>query len=237
MQPVSFEAVAALLPGRPLFLKLAGSHSHNLDVEGSDYDYLAVYQAPLREMLSVRGPRETTDHKKPDLEAHEAAKFCRLLLKGNPGMVEMLFTERHCVTSPAWLALQENRQRFLSRQVVFQYTGYARGQLQRLRNGTRLHTKGGEYNTKWAYHALRVAADALRIASGQAPVVWKEGDERDLLLAVRRGEWSQEQVEEEIARRLQAVDEAAPWPLPERGEEAWLDGWLFELRRAELLAR
>lgn len=225
-----------MLPGTPLFVKLWGSHSHNTNVEGSDYDYLAVFQAPLREVLSVHGSRDTVEHKKPDLEAHEAGKFCRLLLKGNPGMIEMLYTDRDCLLlSPAWTALREARERFLSRQVVLQYIGYARGQLQRLRNGHRLHTKGGDYNTKWAYHALRVAGDAYLIASGKPPIVWKEGAERALLLDVRYGNWSQAQVEQELTTRLTAVDDIAPWPLPDRGDEAWLNQWLFDLRTADLL--
>jgi hypothetical protein len=74
----SLNNIAAMLPGAPLFVKLWGSHSHNTNVEGSDYDYLAVYQAGLQDVLSVQGAKETVEHKKPDLEAHEAAKFCRL---------------------------------------------------------------------------------------------------------------------------------------------------------------
>ncbi len=235
MQAESLDRIAALFPGAPLFVKLAGSHSHNLNVEGSDYDYLGVYQAPLREVLSTQGARETTLHKSPDVEAHEVGKFCRLLLKGNSGMIEMLYTERGCrAFSPVWLELRANRARLVSKQVVHQYTGYARGQLQRLRSGTRLHTAGGEYNTKWAYHALRVARDAERIARGEPPTVWKDGQERELLLSIRRGDWSQEEVERELESRLRRVDNLAPWPLPDRGDEDWLNNWLYRLRVSEL---
>lgn len=232
MRP-SLDDISSMLPGVPLFVKLWGSHSHNTNVEGSDYDYLAVYQAGLKDVLSIGGTVDTFEHKKPDLEAHEVGKFCVLLLKGNPAMIEMLYTDRECnVLSEAWADLREQRQRFLSKQVVLQYLGYAKGQLQRLRNGQALHTKGGSYNTKWAYHALRVAGDAYLIASGKPPTVWKEGRERQFLLDVRYGKLSQLKVEQELAVRLQAVEHIAPWPLPDRGDEAWLNHWLYQLRIA-----
>ena len=111
-------------------------------------DYLAVYAAPTSEVLSLDKPPETVTNSKPDLEAHEVEKFCRLLIKGNPSMIEMLWTERMCWTTPEWTALRNIRAQFLSSQAVLQYVGYARGQEARFKGGGRPHTGGGKYNTK-----------------------------------------------------------------------------------------
>ena len=107
--------------------------------------------------------------------------------------------------------------------------------MRRLFAGAYLHTSGGEYNEKWAYHLIRILLDARRIAQGGEPVVWKEGDERDLLMAIRNGACGREKVES-LAKDLSAeveslIEESA---LPDTGDQAFLDHWLFDIRKAEL---
>ena len=149
--PDLFTLVRSLpIPGRLIYAKIWGSHSHNTQTERSDVDYLAVYANTPQELLSLSPPRETWDHKKPDVQAHEVRKFARLLMKGNPGVIETLFTERGEYVTNEWQELRALRQSFLSRNVVKQYLGYAEGQMKRLLSHNSLHTKGGEYNEKWA---------------------------------------------------------------------------------------
>ncbi len=218
------------LPGKVIFGKVWGSWSHNTQTPVSDLDYLVVYQAPTARLLSLHPPPETVDGQKPDFQAHEALKFCQLLLKGNPAIVEMLFTDRLCMKTAPWTELESRRERFLSRTVVRQYLGYAEGQLKRLVSHGPLHTAGGAYNEKWAYHLLRLLDDAERIARGEAPVVWKEGPERDFLMKVRTGEFPKERVERMALDRMAAVNALQPWPLLETGDEAVLERWLLDLR-------
>jgi len=120
------------IPGRLIYAKVWGSYSHNTQTPKSDVDYLAVYACTPRQLLSLSPPKETWDNKKPDVQAHEVRKFARLLLKGNPGVIEMLFTERMEFVTPEWLRLKEIRKSFLSCNVIKQYLGYAEGQMKRL---------------------------------------------------------------------------------------------------------
>lgn len=222
--------VTDLIPYRLIFSKVWGSHSHNTNIPGSDIDYLGVYVAPTKAVLSLDKPPQTIEGKSPDIESHEVEKFCRLLIKGNPSMVEMLWTEIMCVGSSEWEELRTMRHEFLSCQVIKQYLGYSRGQLHRLDAGTRLHTKGGAYNTKWAYHMIRVLGDALLIAKGGGPEVWKDGEEHALLMQIRCGEFTPEQIISMAQERTAAVEGLRPWPLPENGNQAYLNKWLLDIR-------
>jgi hypothetical protein len=93
-----------------------------------------------------------------------------------------------------------------------------------------LHTKGGAYNEKWAYHVVRLLGDAKRIAGGAEPVVWKEGGERAELMRIRSGEVTQEQVERLARGLMDAIEALKPWPLAEEGDREWLNAWLLRLR-------
>lgn len=218
------------LPGRLLFSKLWGSHSHNCALPESDRDFICIYVAKTDEMLSLNPPKETETRKKPDIEAHEVAKFCRLLLKGNPSSIETLYTERFCTQAEEWGPLRLVRKRFLSHRVILQYLGYGLGQLKRYDVGTRLHTKSGKATEKWCYHMVRVLLDARRIAQGGEPVVFKEGAERDVLMNIRTG-LTRTDLAVDIARSLiEDIDAAKPWPWPEEGDRELLNAWLLDIR-------
>ena len=220
------------IPDDILFAKVWGSWSHNTNLPSSDVDFCAVWAAETKDILSLNPPKETVDGKDPDFQSHEVAKFCRLLLKGNPAILEMLFTDRFCYSTRPWLELKAERRRFLSRRAVSQYLGYANGQLHRLTMGSYLHTTGGRYNEKWAYHLIRVLYDGGRVAAGGDPVVWKEGAERKELMEIRTGLWSQGAVEmranELFAEANKALESSQ---LPDEGDRAFLNDWLLSVRR------
>lgn len=224
--------LGSMLPGKMIFGKLWGSRSHNTHLEDSDYDYQAVYVCQTDKILSMRPPQETFDREKPDIQAHEIMKFCQLLMKGNPGIVEMLFTEKSTYETAEWQDIKKERRRFLSEACVEQYLGYAEGQLQRLTKGAYLHTSGGKPNEKWSYHLVRLLWDAQRIAAGGEPLVWKENGEQEELMKIRRGEWSLQRIEDE-ARSLIGMIEAslAVHKLPKTGDEEFLNEWLIGIRK------
>lgn len=221
------------MDGVLIFSKVWGSHSHNTHLPESDVDYLGVYQAHTHTLLGMYPPAETLEGKKPDFQVHEVGKFCTLLMKGNPGIVEMLFTERMfwAHTDFQELMRPENRKMFLTKTAVKQYLGYMQGQLRKLAHGSGLHAKGGTYTTKWAYHIVRLGEDALRIARGREPIVWKEGLELDRLMKIRHGEWNQSMVEHFVTEIVRHIEEAKPWPIPDEGNAAWLNDWLLRVRK------
>jgi hypothetical protein len=226
------ELLKSKLPQRCtlLFSKVWGSHSHGTNLPGSDVDYTGVYAADERSLLSLHPPPETLTGEKPDYQIHEAKKFADLLLKGNPAIIEMLFTDRMCWKSPRWSSLVAVRDNFLTANVVKQYLGYSLGQLNKLRHGKSVHSKGGVPGEKWCYHMVRVAWDAERISKGQPPVVWKEGAELEKLMAIRTGLWTTEQCVREAEETIARIDAAKPWPIPESPDECVLELWLLGVR-------
>lgn len=227
---------ATLIPGKMIFAKLWGSYSHNTQKPESDKDFLAVYARPPQELLSLHPGPDTLSQgegEKPDYQAHEVGKFAQLLAKGNPGVVECLFTNRFYTATEEWEELLLHKKKFLTQVAVKQYLGYAQGQLRRLLKhaGTAgLHTKGGQYNEKWAYHAIRLMGDCERIARGEEPVVWKEGEERDFLMKVRGGQYAMSSVAKHIERQIEKVDALKPWKIPEHPPFVLLNTWLLWVR-------
>jgi hypothetical protein len=213
-----------------LFSKVWGSWSHDTQLPTSDVDYTGVYVAYNKDLLGLHPPADTLTGNKPDYQIHEVKKFCDLLLKGNPGIIEMLFTERMKWSELKWAPLYEARKLFLSANVVRQYLGYSVAQLQRLRHGKSVHSTGGVPGEKWCYHMVRVAWDAERIAEGGEPKVWKDGEEKDKLMAIRTGAWSTEQAVREAEETIARIDARKPWPIPERANEKFLNNWLLSIR-------
>lgn len=224
------EHVARHVDGEVIFYKVWGSHSHNTAMPDSDVDYLAVYKATTRQMLSLSPAPDTIDHKDPDYQCHEIGKVAGLIAKGNPGIVEMLFTEKMCASKHGWHLLVERRDRLISHRTIDQYVGYMGGQLRKLLAGQSLHTSTGRYNGKWAYHLVRLGYDALRLAEGKSPVVWKTGPERDLLMQIRRGEMPCDAVIRHAEELMAAIDNKKPWPWPETVDVDVLNEWVWELR-------
>lgn len=221
------------VPGEIIFAKIWGSHSHNTELPTSDIDWLSCYIAPIESVVSLRPPVETVDGKKPDFQAHEVGKFCNLLLKGNPGVIECLFTNKMIWMDNRFEQLYNWRQQFLSKTVVNQYLGYAKGQLSKLRHGTSLHTTGGKFSEKWAYHLVRLLYDAQRIADGLHPLVWKETgtEEHTYLMNIRNGNVSQKEIDAFVELAVPEIERSRDTTgLPERGDEQFLNDWLVNLR-------
>jgi predicted nucleotidyltransferase len=224
-----------------VFSKTWGSRSHNTNKESSDWDFSGVYVGDTKRYLGMTPEQESFQNKegdeKPDFSFHEVGKFCNLLLVGNPGIVEMLFTEIMCISTPEWEELKANRKRFLSKSSVRQYLGYAEGQLKKLKHGNYLHTKGGDYNEKWAYHLIRLLMDAEKIVNGSIPVIWKEegSDEHKQLMQIRHEKLTKQDVIDDAEKRVERINaRLLDSKLPERGDQEFLEDWLVNLRLKQL---
>jgi len=78
-----------------------------------------------------------------------------------------------------------------------------------------------------AYHMIRLMFDCDRIAKGGVPKVWKEDTERDLLMSVRAGEKSVEEVVGIVKDQIAGVEALKPWPLPPEGDAELLTAWMY----------
>lgn len=216
--------------GWVLFSKVWGSHSHDTQLPSSDIDYTGVYVAYPKDLLGLHPPIDTLTGVKPDYQIHEIKKFCDLLIKGNPGIIEMLFTDKFVWFDPKWKPLYEARKKFLCENVVKQYLGYSQAQLKRFRGSQPVHSKGGVAGEKWCYHMVRVAWDAERIAQGDEPKVWKDGIEKEKLMAIRTGAMTTEEAVKEAETTIERIDSRKPWPIAESCDEKFLNDWLLWIR-------
>jgi uncharacterized protein len=156
--------------GTLTILVLAGSHAYGLETEESDIDYRGVFQEDPRIFLGIKEPRETLEHKEPDIVLHELRKFTRLALKGNPNVLETLWSDGY--TTNVGRDLINIRKSFLHKGSLQPYLGYAKSQLWRLDHNRRPKNQGTEdADPKFSCHLLRILLAGIHLAkTGEAMV-------------------------------------------------------------------
>jgi len=221
------EAVLAKrnVKGDVIFSSVAGSHSFNLAVETSDKDYFGVYEGKIDDVLSLVPPPDTFDSHNPDYSVFELQMFCKLVLKGNPKLIEPLFSSHMCYYNEDWVALQNVRNSFLSKNVVSHYLSYVNSQLKDIQRGD------GEKKKKY-YHAIRLLGETERIVDGGLPKVWMDGAEREFLLNIRKGEIEEKELVAKVESMQNAIQEKLQTStLPEQADVNTLNSWLVSLRK------
>lgn len=135
--------------------------------------------------------------------------------------------------------IQAKRELFLSRNSAEQFLGFADDQFKRL-TGEKGRGKKGQrpeyigkfgYDTKAAMHGLRLLYECLELMKHCQITLPRP--EKDLLIEVRSGEWTLEQVLAH-ARKLNAEVEAAVAnsPLPERVDRAAISSLVAQVHLA-----
>lgn len=225
----------------PLFTILSGivgSSAYGLATPESDIDRMGIFVAPTVDFHGLHKPPETHVFTEPDMTFHEAAKWCRLALNGNPSVMELLWLEQYEKIDSHGADLLDIRKSFLSSiHVRNAYLGYAGQQFARLRkrgDGT-FSSDTRKRTAKHARHLWRLCEQGLHLYSAG-----------ELQIRLKRPELCFEFGERiasgdiEVARTLLAEYEYAfdntvsPLPmLPDTSEaEAWCRGvrrwYLFE---------
>ncbi|MFD6415904.1 DNA polymerase beta superfamily protein [Streptomyces sp. NPDC060194] len=124
-----FTAGAVLLSG------VVGSTAYGLAHAGSDVDRLGLFAAPTRAFHGLHAPKPTYVTTAPDRTLHEAAKWARLALSGNPTVMELVWLpdELYEVRTPLGEELIGLRSSLLcAPRVRDAYLGYATQQFRRL---------------------------------------------------------------------------------------------------------
>ncbi|MDF3300016.1 nucleotidyltransferase domain-containing protein [Streptomyces sp. K1PA1] len=215
-----------------IYACVMGSRAFGLATEDSDTDRRGVFVAPTALFWRFGKPPTHVEGPLPEQFAWELERFCELALRGNPNVLECLHSplvEHADATGRELLAL---RDAFLSREVHGTFTRYALGQRRKLDADVRTH---GAPRWKHAMHLLRLlgsARDLLRTGCLTVDV----GDERDRLLAVRRGEVPWPEVEARMtALAAQAEAAAERSPLPGSPDRRRVADFLYRVRRASAL--
>ncbi|MGW4436372.1 nucleotidyltransferase domain-containing protein [Streptomyces sp. NPDC004596] len=218
-----------LVRDHTIYACVMGSRAFGLATEASDTDRRGVFLAPTALYWRFDKPPAHVEGPGEERFSWELERFCELALRGNPNILECLHSplvEHVDDTGRELLAL---RGAFLSRRVYDTFTGYALGQRRKLDAGIRTT---GAPRWKHAMHLLRLltsARDLLR--TGELRI--DAGDEREPLLAVKRGEVPWPEVEARMARLAAETERALRGtPLPPEPDRACVAGFLFRARRA-----
>jgi predicted nucleotidyltransferase len=210
-----------------------GSRAFSLATGGGDIDRRGVFVAPAPLFWRFDKPPTHVSGPRDEEFSWEIERFCTLALRATPNLLECLHSPLVEHLDATGRELLHLRDAFLSRRVDASFRGYAAQQMGRLEADLRSR---GEPRWKHAMHLLRLLAscrDLLRTGALTIDV----GDQRETLLAVRRGELSWEEVRGRVRRLHEETDAAlARTPLPAEPDRARVEDFLVRVRRASAQA-
>ena len=154
-----------------------------------------------------------------DFQILGIVKFFQLAMENNPNIIDSIFTPRRCVLSSTAIGeyIREHRTDFLHKGAWHKFKGYAYSQLNKIKTksptGKRAELVAEHgYDVKFAYHVVRLLLEVEQI------LVAKDIDlerDREQLKAIRRGEWTLEQLEtwaQDKEKQLEAVYHSSAVP-------------------------
>lgn len=146
-----------------------------------------------------------------DLNVYNIIKFVKECYKGNPNLIDSLFTSRECVLHCTQVGniLRDNRKMFLAKQLWSTYKGYAYTQLHKMTSkepvGKRveLREKFG-FDVKFAYNVVRLIDEAEQIfTTGDLDLMRN----REQLKSIRRGEWTEAEIRDYLDRKERTLED------------------------------
>lgn len=234
--------------GALIHLFVGGSELHGAKVHGTDdLDIYGAYIEPPELALgldtmphfvwSTAGDERRNGPKDVDITLYSLRKWAGLACKGNPTALHFLFSEGP-LRNNTWAHILANRRVFLSRSCVSQFLGFADDQLKRM-TGRKGRGKKGQrpeleeefgYDVKAGMHVLRLLGECQELVSTREITLPRP--ERDLLIRVRTGKYSMDQVlamaEKQFAGCRSAAAESS---LPEKIDRAAISKLLAEAYR------
>ena len=226
---------------------VGGSALHGVKLEGrDDMDLYGIFIEHPAYVLgldrfehfvtSTAAQSERNTSADVDVACYSLRKWATLALKGNPTVLQFLFT-------PAlqgdifWSSVLAMRSSFLAVSHGRQYMGYADAQLRRMvgERGTGKHGQRDElvikfgYDTKSAMHTCRILLEGIDLMRHGWISFPRPEAQREWLLAIRRGEWSMDRVLVESKRLfVEMKDAMAQSKLPEEVQRKAVDKFLAE---------
>jgi len=155
------------------FITVSGAHLYGFPSEDSDVDLRGCYTLPLEDLVGLRRPVETRDHKldlagrEVELVAHEAGKYLRLLCKHNGYILEQIFSPLVVLGQDFLDQLRPLAQRCVTRNCYRHYRGFVQTQLKLLEKEEVKKAK----TLLYAYRVLLSGIHLLRTGEVQANIV------------------------------------------------------------------
>ncbi|MET8695572.1 nucleotidyltransferase domain-containing protein [Streptomyces bauhiniae] len=224
---------ADLVRDHTVYACVMGSRAFGLATDASDTDRRGVFLAPTPLFWRFEKPPTHVEGPGEERFSWELERFCELALRANPNILECLHSPLVEHLDDTGRELLSLRGAFLSRQVHATFTGYALGQRRKL--DADIRTTGAP-RWKHAMHLLRLlgsARDLLRTGELRLDV----GEDRDALLAVKRGDVGWPEIEARMARLAEETDAALlRTPLPAEPDEPRVADFLYRTRQASAAA-
>jgi uncharacterized protein len=220
-------------PETLIHLFIGGSELHGAKIgQTDDTDLYGVYIEDPEHALglnsrehfvwSTAGDDRRNGSDDLDVTLYSLRKWAGMAAKGNATALHFLFADPKDVSPRTWRKIQNNSSVFLSRMSARQFLGFADSQFKRL-TGEKGSGKKGQtpeyigkygYDTKAAMHGLRLLYECMELM--QLGRITFPRPEEDLLIEVRRGRLTLQQVLEHAQRLFKEVEDAvAQSPLPE----------------------
>ena len=129
--------------GSTIMAAEAGSRAYGVQTKESDYDYIAVFVAPMKQVATFGAGREALETRaedgRADIRFYEISKACRLLLKGSFNTLPLLFSEETPVLSDFGVNFRANRTAFLSTKFVSSIFGFSSDVIAKQKDMNRFH--------------------------------------------------------------------------------------------------
>jgi len=214
-----------------IFRCIVGSRAYGLETDQSDVDRRGIYLPPADLQWALYGVPEQFENDETQEVYWELAKFLKLALKANPGILECLYSPLVEYTSDLARELLAMRASFLSKLVYQTYNGYVLSQFKKIAQDVRAR---GAIKWKHPMHLIRLLLSGITILrDGHVPVHVEE--HREQLLAIRRGEMSWEQIDAwRLALHRELDDAFSHTALPDRPDFERANAFLIQSRRSML---
>ena len=174
-----------------VFRCIVGSTAYGLNIESSDVDRRGYYLPPADLHWSLKGVPEQLETGEEECY-WEIEKFIRLALKANPNVLECLYSPLIETCSPLAQELVDMRQAFLSQCFHRTYNSYVLSQFKKIERDLRNQR---EVRWKHVMHLIRLLLSGIVVLKhGVVPL--QVDEYRDRLLAIRRGEFPWDQIEQ-----------------------------------------
>lgn len=229
------EALTVALEGE------VGSGAFGINTTSSDTDLMRVEVESLDTLLGVGENREDTRRERPRAEGeatqtgdtettvYPLRKFMRLVTAGNPNVYPLLWTPN--LTSPDVFVMRGLRDSLVSMKTVYAHCGFAGSVISDAERGkhnanrTHLVEEFG-WDVKAGSHSLRCAYSITHLVfDGVYPMPMLE-QEREHVLAVRRGEVPKDEVFAEVKELLFTLNHLPEGTLPAKADPAPINAWM-----------
>jgi predicted nucleotidyltransferase len=223
-------------PPNVLLAGIVGSTAYGLNTVDSDIDRLGLFAAPTVAFHGLHPPMETHVTRRPDATFHEAAKWCRLALGGNPTVTELAWLPDDLYETRTVLGndLIGIRSAFLSaKRVRDAYLGYATQQFRKLevRGDGSFSADTRKRTAKHARHLLRLCHQGLQLYVTGRVEIRLDDPRRFHDFGERAAGGDIRHVRDALADYEQAFTDSVT-PLPARPDEKTVERWLLAVRAA-----